>query len=186
MPARWPAMRECTIGELGFGTGLNFLVTVYRWREIAPPGAKLHFVSFELYPLAPAEMTKALSRWPELNTLAQQLAEAWRPEPETLNVAFDANVELTVFLGDANALLPRHEFEADAWYLDGFAPSRNPQLWSARILSSIFAHTKPGGTFATYTAAGQVRRDLQAAGFSVERRPGFAGKREMLTGRRSA
>lgn len=184
LPARWPAMADCLIAELGFGTGLNFLATVRRWRESAPPGAKLRFVSFEHFPMSAADMTKALSRWPELADLAERLAEIWRPEFEILQAPFAEDVELTVFLGDANIRLPQLTFKADAWYLDGFAPSRNPELWTAGLLAQVFERTKPGGSFATYTAAGQVRRDLQTAGFAVDRRPGFAGKREMLAGRR--
>ncbi|MCG6858327.1 MAG: tRNA (5-methylaminomethyl-2-thiouridine)(34)-methyltransferase MnmD [Salaquimonas sp.] len=186
LPARWPAVPECTIAELGFGTGLNFLATMRHWRDLAPPGATLRYVSFEHLPLSPADMAKALSRWPELADVANRLASLWRPEFEILQVAFADKVELIVFMGDANIRLPQLELKADAWYLDGFAPSRNPELWSATLMAEVFAHTGPGGTFATYTAAGQVRRDLRAAGFVVERRPGFAGKREMLAGKRPA
>ena len=184
LPARWPHMKDCLIGELGFGTGLNFLQTLRQWRNLAPASATLRFVSFERFPLTADDMAKALSRWPELAGLAERLVAVWRPDFEILQLPFADNVELAVFLGDANVRLPRLSLAADAWYLDGFAPSRNPGLWSAGLMAEVFARTRPGGTFATYTAASQVRRNLEAAGFAVERRPGFAGKREMLAGRR--
>ncbi len=186
LPARWPGMRDCLIAELGFGTGLNFLETVRQWQQTASTGARLRFISFERYPLPAADMEKALSRWPELGVIANRLVAVWEPETATVHTEFTRDVELTVFMGDAAAILPQQDFEANAWYLDGFAPSRNPDLWSADLLKQVFARTAPGGSFATYTAAGQVRRDLQTAGFDVERRQGFAGKREMLAGRRPA
>lgn len=184
LPARWPGMPDCLIAELGFGTGLNFLETARQWQTIASPGARLRFISFECYPLSAEDMAKALSRWPELEDLAKRLLASWQPEAAALRTEFAQDVELTVFMGDAGVILPEQEFEADAWYLDGFAPSRNPDLWSLELMRQVFDHTAPGGSFATYTAAGQVRRDLAAAGFTVERRPGFAGKREMLAGHR--
>ena len=184
LPARWPRMQTCLIAELGFGTGLNFLETVRQWRGLAPVGTRLEFVSFERFPLSREDMGKALSRWPQLAELADALVAVWRSEFEILQVPFAKDIDLTIFLGDANTRLPQCSFTADAWYLDGFAPARNPELWSAQLLRHVYERTKPGGSFATYTAAGQVRRDLEAVGFEVERRSGFAGKREMLAGRR--
>ena len=129
-------------------------------------------------------MARALSRWPELNPLRPILCELWLPGQEILQVEFLPNLSLTVFMGDANVRLPQLPFTADAWYLDGFAPARNPQLWNAELMQQVFDHTKPGGTFTTYSAAGSVRRNLQAAGFEVSKTTGFAGKRDMLSGRR--
>ncbi|MEC9342789.1 MAG: tRNA (5-methylaminomethyl-2-thiouridine)(34)-methyltransferase MnmD [Pseudomonadota bacterium] len=183
---RWPQLRECLIAETGFGTGLNFLATLRQWREFAPADATLQFLSFEQFPLAKGEMARALSRWPELADAADRLVGLWRPGYEFLQADFAENVKLTVFMSDANIRLPQLDFVADAWFLDGFAPSRNPQLWSEELLKQVFARTKPGGSFATYSAAGFVRRNLEQAGFDVERRPGFAGKREMLVGSRPA
>ena len=184
LPSRWPDMQHCLIAELGFGTGLNFLETVRQWREFRCKGARLSFVSFEQYPLAGQDMARALSRWPELEDLSTRLLEVWQPEFEIIETGFADDIALTVFMSDANIRLPQLQFQADAWYLDGFSPAKNPQLWNPALLAEVFSRTVPGGTFATYSAAGQVRRDLQAAGFEVRRESGFGTKREMLAGRR--
>lgn len=181
---RWPQMRHCTIAELGFGTGLNFLETMRQWREHRQAGATLHFISFEAYPLKLQDLQKALTRWPQLSGQAQALVEQWRPEAAVLDARFGNDTRLTVHFADANQTLAPQTFVADAWYLDGFAPSRNPQLWSAQLMRDVYARTVPGGSFTTYTSAGWVKRNLQAAGFVVEKLPGFAAKREMLRGRK--
>jgi len=179
---RWPEAQEFTITELGFGTGLNFLETVRQWQACKPPGAQLNFISFEQFPMTGEQIAKALSRWPELTGYSKRLIELWHPEHEFLDAEFDSDIRLTVFMGDANIRLPQLELQSDAWYLDGFAPSKNPELWNAALLQAVFDKTRPGGSFATYTAAGFVRRNLEAAGFDVERLKGFAAKREMLAG----
>jgi tRNA U34 5-methylaminomethyl-2-thiouridine-forming methyltransferase MnmC len=182
LPTRWPGMRECLIAELGFGTGLNFLETVRQWQAYRAPGASLHYIAFEAYPMAAGDLAHALSRWPELATQSRRLLEIWDTGSDILDAAFAEGVRLTLHFADANMAIPGLRFEADAWYLDGFAPSRNPQMWGAELMAEVFSHTKPGGTFATYTSAGWVKRNLIAAGFNVEKLPGFAGKREMLRG----
>jgi tRNA U34 5-methylaminomethyl-2-thiouridine-forming methyltransferase MnmC len=186
LPARWPAMDECQIGELGFGTGLNFLETLRQWRALKKPGATLHFFSVEAFPMQPQDLAKALSRWPQLADLAAELIHQWHGEGGSLQATFGDDASLTIHFADALETLRHHTLAADAWYLDGFAPARNPQMWSAELMAEVCRNTKPGGTFATYTAAGWVRRNLQAAGFTVEKRPGFAGKREMLRGGKAA
>lgn len=182
LPARWPQMRHCLIAELGFGTGLNFLETVRWWREHKAADATLHFLSFEAWPMSREEMARAHAPWPELAALSPRLVELWSPREAVVDAQFAPDIRLTVHLADANMALRALSFAADAWYLDGFAPARNPQMWSAELMAQVFGHTIPGGTFATYAAAGFVRRNLEAAGFAVERQPGFAGKREMLRG----
>ena len=179
------------IGELGFGTGLNFCETWRVWKdaarvepqdktqEIAPA---FHFISFELHPMRRDSIDKALSRWPELDVERVALTDQWPDEPAGVIGLDFGMVRLTVICGDAFNNLAESALVFDAWYLDGFAPSRNPAMWSGEILKAVFDHTRPGGSFATYAAAGFVRRNLGAAGFAVERRPGFAGKREMLCG----
>lgn len=185
------------IGELGFGTGLNFVETWRQWRTIRPEGSRLAFTSFERFPMTRAEIRRALSAWPELDALADALASRWPIEtppgdgsqgviPEAIALAFEPNVTLTVHLGAAAERIGRIGQPVDAWYLDGFAPARNPEMWSADLMAGVHAATRPGGTFATYTAAGWVRRNLAAAGFVVTRRPGHAGKREMAAGYRPA
>jgi tRNA U34 5-methylaminomethyl-2-thiouridine-forming methyltransferase MnmC len=190
LPQRWAAGRAFTIGELGFGTGLNFCETWRVWTEMRAgrgdtEAASLHFTSFELYPMEAASIDRALSRWPALDAERTALVARWPSAPEgEIAIDFEDGVRLTVVCGDAPSGLAAGDRSFDAWYLDGFAPSRNPALWSEAMLRTVFEHTVPGGSFATYAAAGFVRRGLVAAGFSVERRPGFAGKREMLCGTR--
>ena len=181
---RWPAMEICRIAELGFGTGLNFLETVRQWQTLGLQNHELHFISFEQYPITKDEMSKALSHWTELKPLALRLLEIWEPS-QTIKAQFSDAIALTVHIGDANGLLPELNFKADAWYLDGFSPAKNPELWNELLMQEVGRHTAHNGTFATYTAAGFVKRGLQAAGFKVEKTKGFGRKREMLIGRKS-
>lgn len=165
------------IAELGFGTGLNCLVALTAWRR-AGPSDKLKFTSFEAYPLDPDEIARALSAFPDLGDMARGLAMTLAGGPGAL-----PDLDLTIIPGDARVTLPGWDGAADAWFLDGFSPAKNPELWGAELLGDVAAHTAPGGTFATYTAAGAVRRALADAGFVVERLPGFARKRHMSRGR---
>lgn len=183
---RWSKQRRFTIGELGFGTGLNFVETWRQWQ--AAPGNKgnLRFVSFERFPLKAADMARALDAWPALSALSDQFVSAWPDQPsQIVRIAFDENVSLEVHIGDALHCLQAWSGMADAWFLDGFSPARNSQMWSLELMSEIYQHTNAGGSFATYSAAGWVRRNLQAAGFIVEKRPGHTGKRDMSIGTRA-
>ncbi len=183
LPGRWRDGCRFTIAELGFGTGLNFLESVRRWRKHRIAHGRLSFVSFEAFPMQAAEMRRALGAWPDLGSLADQLTSAWPAHPpDVVALAFGEDVRLEVHIGDARQMVPVWEGQADAWFLDGFSPARNPQMWSAELMQAVHAHTGPGGTFATYTAAGRVRRNLSAAGFQVDKAPGFAGKRDMMRG----
>lgn len=188
LPGRWAEGGGLAIGELGFGTGLNLCETWRQWRLARPAGDVLHFVSFERFPLTRVAIDRALSHWPEIDTERQALTSLWPEAPEgesQIALALDDQTRLTVICGPAFERLTASSLAFDAWYLDGFAPSRNPDMWSAELMREIFAHTNAEGTFATYAAAGFVRRNLAAAGFTVNRRPGFAGKREMLCGQRA-
>lgn len=171
--ARFAGAKAIHIAELGFGTGLNFLACVVLWRAQAAPGAVLRYTSFERYPMAPDQQAKALSAWTELQEMAADMA-AGQLE----------NVELELIAGDARIEVPRWAGRADAWFLDGFAPARNPEMWEPALLQAVHDRTVPGGTAATYSAAGAVRRGLMAAGFTVEKCAGFGTKREMITARR--
>ena len=184
LPGRWADGREFVIGELGFGTGLNFCETLRQWKAFdRPPSARLHFISFELYPMERDSIAKALSRWPLLDAERDALIARWPDRPEGIvTLDFGEQVRLSVVCGPALAGIEASQQTFDAWYLDGFAPSRNPDMWSPEIMQALHTHTRQNGTFATYAAAGFVRRNLQGAGFEVLRRPGFAGKREMLYG----
>ncbi|AVA22418.1 MULTISPECIES: tRNA (5-methylaminomethyl-2-thiouridine)(34)-methyltransferase MnmD [unclassified Rhizobium] len=187
LPARWNEQRNFLIGELGFGTGLNFCETWRQWRQHRKPDSELHFMSFELYPMRAEEIDRALSHWPEIDAERKALVAAWPKEPRgTVALALDTQTRLSVVCGSAIDGVRRAATGFDAWYLDGFAPSRNADMWSPELMQHLHDKTVAGGTFATYAAAGFVRRNLQAAGFSVERRKGFAGKREMLCGTKQA
>ncbi len=180
LPERWQGAGGFRLAELGFGTGLGMVAAWQLWLRVAAPGAVLHAVSFERWPLERAEMARALGRWPELRPLAGALIARWTGRAGVLDLA---GLRLELVIGDARETVPRWQGPADAWFLDGFAPSRNPEMWEPGLLTAIGARTAPGGSVATYSAAGHVRRGLEAAGFAVERRPGFSGKREMLCGR---
>ncbi|SIQ29233.1 tRNA U34 5-methylaminomethyl-2-thiouridine-forming methyltransferase MnmC [Rhizobium sp. RU20A] len=185
LPERWQAPRPFAIGELGFGTGLNFCETLRQWRLTKVTGASLSFTSFERYPMTTEEIGRALSRWPEIDRERQELVACWPATPSGhVTLTFADDVTLTVVCGDVLETLPAWQAPMDAWYLDGFAPSRNPAMWSIETLTRVHDRTRRGGRFGTYAAAGFVRRNLQAAGFAVERRKGYAGKREMLCGER--
>lgn len=159
------------IAETGFGTGLNLLALA----QVAQ--APVRFTSFEAFPLVAEELARAHAAFPELAALAAQLRAGWGATRMQVG-----QVTAEVILGDARETLPVWPGRADAWFLDGFSPARNPELWSDALLAEIGRHTAPGGSFATYTAAGHVRRGLEAAGFEVARSPGFAGKRHMSRG----
>lgn len=166
------------IAELGFGTGLNLLATLAAWRAAGVAGV-LHYTAFELAPLPCGAMLRALEPFVELAPDARQLAALTGPGPHDLD-----GLRLTLVIGDARQTLPRWEGLADAWYLDGFAPAKNPELWGEALLAQVAAHLAPGGTLATYTAAGHVRRALEAAGLNVTRTPGFGRKRHMTRARK--
>lgn len=182
LPERWAAGGAFTIGELGFGTGLNFCETWRQWKAAAT-GGKLHFVSFERFPMQAEEISRALAHWPEIDAERLALTDRWpATNDDGIEIDFGGGVRLTVVCGPALDGLAEATERFDAWFLDGFAPSRNPDMWSEELMRLVFDRTVPGGSFATYAAAGFVRRNLQAAGFAVEKRKGFAGKREMLRG----
>ena len=187
LPDRFAALtagEALTIGETGFGTGLNFLCAWQLFRARAGAGARLHYLSTELHPLSVEDLARCAALWPELAAEAGALLARWDALPPAFHrFVLDAGrVTLTLLVGDAALTLPRARARVDAWFLDGFAPDRNPQLWSADVLAQVSRLSRPGATLATYTVAGVVRRGLHAAGFRVERVPGFGAKREMLRG----
>ena len=163
------------IAELGFGTGLNLLAVLLAHRG---PG-HLHYTSFEAYPMPAADIARALEAFPEVAEVAQPFLRQWEAGATVLEFP---GLTATVLLGDARETLPAWGGKADAWFLDGFSPAKNPELWSSDLMAEVARHTAPGGTFATYTAAGHVRRALAEAGFAVSRAPGFGRKRHMSTG----
>lgn len=165
------------IAELGFGTGLSFLATWDAWRKSVRKGT-LHFTSFEAFPLSIEDTRAALAPFTELAPLTERLLEFLAGK------ALPSDIQLTIIEGDARETVPNWQGQADAWFLDGFSPAKNPELWSADLMTAVGDHTKRGGTFATYTAAGHVRQKLSDAGFTVERISGFGRKRHMSVGKR--
>lgn len=161
------------VAELGFGTGLNLLALA----QIAD--MPIRFTSFEAFPMTRAELARAHAAFPELADLAAPLQRAWPATQFQLG-----QVSVQIILGDARDTLAQWQGQADAWFLDGFSPAKNPELWSEALLAEVGRHTAKNGSFATYTAAGHVRRALAAAGFAVERAQGYAGKRHMSRGTR--
>ncbi|MFQ5563026.1 MAG: bifunctional tRNA (5-methylaminomethyl-2-thiouridine)(34)-methyltransferase MnmD/FAD-dependent 5-carboxymethylaminomethyl-2-thiouridine(34) oxidoreductase MnmC [Parvularculaceae bacterium] len=185
LPRRFSFAPRFTIGELGFGTGLNILLAWNAWRRAGkPPGAKLRLFSIEAAPLACADLERAHRAWPELMARADRLRALYPPPAHGFHrLHLDENVTLTLYYGDAAAGLHAMEGGVDAWFLDGFAPSKNPDMWSSEITGELARLSKAGATFATFTVAGAVRRAFGETGFSIEKRPGFGRKREMLVGR---
>lgn len=176
LPGRFrPGFR---IAELGFGTGLNLMAALIAWRAAALPGV-LRFTSFEAFPLTAAEMVQALAAFPEAAAVAGPILDQWATGARRIVLP---DLQAEVVIGDARATLPAWDGMAEAWFLDGFSPAKNPELWEPGLMAAVATRTAPGGSFATYSAAGAVRRGLTAAGFAVERRPGFAGKRHMTAG----
>ena len=189
LPQRWPAhpCRHFCIAETGFGTGLNFLLTWQAWRQL-PSRPLLHYLAVERYPLAREDMARALAAWPGLAELAQALLQRYpglQPGQHRL-VLEEGRLTLDLWWEDVSDVLADLACRAalvDAWYLDGFAPARNEAMWRPPLFRAMAAASRPGATFATFTAAGHVRRGLEEAGFAVEKVPGYGRKRECLRGR---
>ena len=173
------------IGETGFGTGLNFLCAWQAFAEHAPAGARLHFVSVEKYPLDGEDLRRALALWPELAVFSTPLLEQYAGiQPGFQRLLFDGGrVLLTLLVGDALECLPQLDAQVDAWFLDGFAPAKNPQMWTPELFAQLARLSAPGASLATFTCAGTVRRGLIESGFRMEKVKGFGHKREMLAGR---
>ncbi|ERK11173.1 tRNA (5-methylaminomethyl-2-thiouridylate)-methyltransferase [Pantoea sp. AS-PWVM4] len=181
------------VAESGFGTGLNFL-TLWQafdhFRRQHPTAhlKRLHFISCEKFPLTQQDLVAAHAHWPELHPWAELLQQQWpAPLPGCQRLLFGGGeVTLDLWLGDINALIDTFDDslhrQVDAWFLDGFAPAKNPEMWTAGLFAAMARMARPGGTLATFTSAGFVRRGLQEAGFHVSKRKGFGHKREMLTG----
>jgi tRNA 5-methylaminomethyl-2-thiouridine biosynthesis bifunctional protein len=190
LPGRWlgwPGKRFC-VGEAGFGTGLNFLLTWQAWRAAAEPRPELHYLAVEKYPLSKADLARAASHWPELKPLATALLACYPGlVPGQHRLLLDGGrVTLDLWWEDIADALPdlagRGQVLVDAWYLDGFAPDRNEAMWQPLVLEAVALLSRPGATFSTFTAAGQVRRQLTGAGFTVTKAKGHGYKRECLRG----
>ena len=186
LPGRWLDQPSFQILETGFGIGLNFLVTWNAWRNtVCNPDARLHFVSFEKFPLNRAGLAQVLSPYSTLASLSAALIASWPPLVAGFHqLKFDeGRVRLTLILGDIQETLPQVAMAADALFLDGFSPEKNPRMWDDWVIRHLARQTAYRGTLATWCVAGAVRRGLEAHGFTVQRRPGFGRKRERLEGR---
>ncbi|HEY5677891.1 MAG TPA: tRNA (5-methylaminomethyl-2-thiouridine)(34)-methyltransferase MnmD, partial [Myxococcales bacterium] len=180
LPQAWAGRRRFVVGELGFGTGLNILALLDLWRRTRPAGGRLHVFTIEAHPIAAAEAARALARWPELGDLAALLTARWPARARAIHRVElpELGAVLDVAAMDVRAALEGWGGRADAWFLDGFSPAVNPAMWGDEVLALVAARSAPGAKAATFTVAGQVRRGLAAAGFAVEKRPGFGRKRE--------
>jgi tRNA U34 5-methylaminomethyl-2-thiouridine-forming methyltransferase MnmC len=173
LPARLSAGFH--VAELGFGTGLNLLALALMWQG----NGTLKFTSFEAFPMDVDDMRMALDAFPEARAIAEPMLVAWAQGLRCFRVK---DIEVEVIFGDARETLGSWGAKADAWFLDGFSPAKNPELWGADLMAEVGAHTVENGTFATYTAAGHVRKSLGDGGFDVSRITGFGRKRHMSCG----
>lgn len=182
LPERWAGRRLFTVAELGFGTGLNMLALLFAWARTRPPGAVLRLFSVEAYPLQRADAARAHALHAELADLSGQLLGQWPGGARGLHrIDFPAlGAALDLAIGEAGEAVAGWAGKADAWFLDGFSPARNPEMWTPELLGLVAARTAPGGVAATWSVAGPVRRALCEAGFGVARLPGFAAKRERI------
>jgi tRNA 5-methylaminomethyl-2-thiouridine biosynthesis bifunctional protein len=185
LPEAWAGRRRFTVAELGFGTGLNIAALLDLWSRARPPGVHLHIFSVEGYPLDRNETAAALGAWPRIGVAAKALLDHWpgrRRGFHRLDLPqFSATLDLAVM--DVAPALTCWSGAADAWFLDGFSPALNPDMWREEILALVGARSAPGAAAATFTVAGAVRRGLAAAGFEVAKRPGHGRKRERLEAR---
>ncbi|RTE86858.1 MULTISPECIES: tRNA (5-methylaminomethyl-2-thiouridine)(34)-methyltransferase MnmD [Gammaproteobacteria] len=192
-PSRWSRQKNWCVAETGFGTGLNFYLCAHSFLQQASSDCQLHFVSFEKYPIAPEQLAKILpeitKQFPELQALADSLlAQYPLPFAGLHRIQIHPQITLDLYFGDISDTLPDWQSNnyncVDAWFLDGFAPSKNPDMWQSSLYMGVFNTLKASGTFSTFTATGHVRRGLKAAGLQVSKVKGFGNKREMLIGRK--
>jgi tRNA 5-methylaminomethyl-2-thiouridine biosynthesis bifunctional protein len=185
LPKAWAGRDRFVVGELGFGTGLNVLALIELWGRTRPPGGRLQVFSVEAHPITAKDARRALAHWPDLKPLSDRLIARWPGRAQGPHrVEFpELGVILDVVVAEVADALSGWSGRADAWFLDGFAPARNPAMWRDEVLALVAARSAPGAAAASFTVAGQARRGLAAAGFEVAKAPGFGRKRERLTAR---
>ena len=173
-----------TIAETGFGTGLNFIATLELMQNLGDKAPGLHYIATEIAPLEGEMMRTALSAYPELAGLSEALLDALPPRwpGRHRRLLMGGRVTLDLLYGDSTQRLRESMFKADAWYLDGFSPARNPAMWQDDLYALMAERSSPGATLGSFTAAGNVRRGLEQAGFSITRHDGFGRKRHRITG----
>lgn len=184
LPEIWMCTDRFIIAETGFGTGLNFFATWQLWRENSTPNGNLIYYSIEKYPLTISQIVKSIGHWSDLKPLLEEFKKDYAStEVNSQTILFDeGRVTLKLIFGDVKEVLSQATFSSDAWFLDGFAPSCNPEMWSDEVFLEVARLSKKGTRLATFTAASAVRRGLRDVGFDMVKIPGFGRKREMLTG----
>ncbi len=184
LPENWQNRAEFVIAETGFGTGLNFLATWLKWEKTAPAHQHLTYISFEKFPLTPDQIREALSRWKdEIGDKLEIMLDhyplrifGWHP------IRINDQISLLLIFDDVNRALPELNTLVDAWFLDGFAPAKNPEMWSEAVFKAMADNSYEGTTFASFTAAGLVKRGLREQGFHVAKTRGYGRKRDMIYG----
>ncbi len=184
LPERWRGKKQFVIAETGFGSGLNFLTTVHHWLKSSNDTACLQYIAIDKFPLSQEDLRQALSHWPQLNHLLSEFILHYPPAVPGFHhiPLFKHRVVLTFILGDVETGLKQMSANVDAWYLDGFSPEKNPEMWTKPVFQKIAGLSKKNTSFSTFTAAGLVRRGLSEVGFNVEKIKGYDQKREMLRG----
>jgi tRNA 5-methylaminomethyl-2-thiouridine biosynthesis bifunctional protein len=178
LPERFAAANHFTVAELGFGTGLSFLLTAQLFHQVASKGSILTYVAYEKHPFAPDALAAIQSGFsPHL--ISAEFAALYAPQPGWNTMRLGA-ITLHLYVGDALDGILSQPMPADAWFLDGFSPDTNPDMWSPTLLAHVAAHTTPGGTASSYSVAHAVREALTEVGFTVEKAPGHPPKRHML------
>lgn len=187
MPGRFQKLEKPAfyLAELGFGTGLNFLLTADLFLKKAPPGTRLVYTSIEKHPIPPQDLARIYAHWPDLQPLSSQILAQYPPAIEGFHSLslMEGRVTLILAFGDVIDALPEISGCFDAWFLDGFAPKKNPEMWQEALFPLIARKTAAGGSFSTFSAAGAMRRAMAAAGFSVSKKKGFGTKWAMTAGR---
>lgn len=182
LPARWTGRKRFCVCETGFGTGLNMLAAWALFEETAKEGQYLDLVSIEKYPLSISEMRQALAPW-NFGARLERLLDNYPIRVRGFHrIDLSPRTSLTLIFDDVLAALTQLDAQVDAWFLDGFAPAKNPEMWSDAVFAQMARLSNKEATFATFTAAGEVRRGLMAAGFNVEKRKGYGHKRDMIAG----
>ncbi len=181
--AQWHLSRPFVVAETGFGSGLNMLHAWACFEAHAPHTARLHLVSVEKHPFTREDLLRALSAWPTLAERSTRLIAQWpAPVSGVHRIVLAPRVTLDVHFGEATECFEQLDGQVDAWFLDGFAPAKNPAMWTQALFDAMAVVSRPGATFATFTCAGLVKRGLIQAGFHCEKIKGFGRKREMLRG----